>query len=477
MYSKQARINFLKSRQTFSFAGQALTKAITLALLMLSLNACSTSYVLEYIEEEGNKSGNWVHVHNGKETKIVAKQVDGPIVMNDAETDVLAFPANASIFVSIQGDENLEMEVKREGQGDMRADYKVDGVKRIREQMTDAQLNTLWRHFFRRSGLSIEDRSARIFKNEGLEGLLIEITQLKSNAVTRRYLDNLSQNYEMNERQFDKALQIIADISSNSESSRAYKSLLKGKTTLSEVQLVTLIEQSSTISSNSTLSNLLSDMLDMNIPAAQTSNGRLTQRFTESLLKASTEISSNSQLASFLESLIEKVDDQDVLASIIVVAKENISSDSTLSELYEEISEMKLSESNTRLLIESAAQEIASDSTLADLFDEINETQLSEANVRLLIESAGAEIASDSTLSELYEEINERNLSTENTRALVRIASTSISSDSNLASLLIEIAISKNYSPTLLDGLMEASKSIGSSSRREKLLETLVVLK
>lgn len=340
----------------------SLRAACLVGAAIISLSACSTNYVLEFNEDEGMKSGSWIEVNGGKETRIKAS-IDGPIVMNDAQTDIIEFPPSSELTVSVtdshSSNDILFMEVVREGSGPVRVIYELNDKKVSRDALSTAQRQHLWTTFFRRTGQSSQERSASIVKKGGVGALLSEIEAIDSSFVKRRYIENLSNNYALGDDQVVTTIGLIRDITSNSESRRSFAALLAGKTPLSQSQMITLLASTNKISSNSALGGLLSDILE------QTPDNKLKPALSKALLEASTNISSNNRLASFLGDMIERVDDQQTMSSIITLAGKNISSNNRLASLYEDIAYKDLGQENTLLLLTSAADNISSSARLA----------------------------------------------------------------------------------------------------------------
>ena len=373
-----------------------------LALVLLSsfiLSACSTSYVVEYIEEEGSNSGTWVRVNDGEQTKINAN-LNGQVILNTAETDIDVFPADSELSISTQGEDHFSMHIERKGSAPVKVSYQLNGEAVNRAAVSEQQLQLAWQSFFRLSGHSADERATRIVKNGGLSALLNEIEMIQSNLVTRRYIEHLVTSYALSDQEITETIAIIQNMSSNSQSSEAFSALLSGKTALRETQVIALVEATDNITSNNALSTLLIDII--NKPA----HNQLSPALADSVLEAAKNISSNNSLGDVLSQLLDKVDDQQIVAKLIKQAGRNISSNNRLASLYTQTLDKDLGQDNMRLLLKSAGDNISSSNGLADFVINAIKSDNFSAEIIDDVTRVTKQIASSSRQSDVMELLN-----------------------------------------------------------------------
>jgi beta-lactamase regulating signal transducer with metallopeptidase domain len=147
---------------------------------------------------------------NDEELRIRIKKEDcqlrieayGEIEFNDSETDVAYLSRDGSFEIEERDGRNrLRLEIDTDRDGTIRHRWFVDGD----EQEFDAAAQDWFAYLlplvFRRAGFNAEERAARILEQQGVDGVLQEISYIPSDYVARKYFQVVLSQADLDETQ------------------------------------------------------------------------------------------------------------------------------------------------------------------------------------------------------------------------------------------------------------------------------------
>lgn len=165
---------------------------------------------------------------NGKHTYMVKKngrslsiEFKGDIEFNEDDTDVVYLSRGS--FLEIEDKRrgerhNLRIEGSTNGEPTYR--YKYNGRNRDFAEIDRDWYETMLITLIRESGAGAEQRTARILKSDGVDGVLREVNLIDSNSARIRYMSHLFDQAKLNDEQMRRVAGLAEKIGSSGDKSR-----------------------------------------------------------------------------------------------------------------------------------------------------------------------------------------------------------------------------------------------------------------
>ncbi len=194
-----------------------------------------TICLLLAVPAEAQRIGNNSHINisvNGKRVYQTKKngyslevEIKGDIVLNEQDSEV----------VSISRGGHLEIKEKRSGtrryvliegsgNGTPVYRYKLNGRNRNFDEVDRDWYENMLINVIRETGVGAEQRTARILKTSGVDGVLTEVGHIESSSSSTKYMMHLFDQAKLNERQLQRAAKIASNVPSSGDKSRLLKS-------------------------------------------------------------------------------------------------------------------------------------------------------------------------------------------------------------------------------------------------------------
>jgi hypothetical protein len=415
-------------------------KSIQFSLLLIVLLAAglqvsslrypvvAQSTAVNHQSRNGNSTWEWSHSDNGVRTKV---RIKGQVEFNDDYTQI----------TSISGDGSLSIEEERNGvkrryeaspaaDGSIRQTYFEQGEARPMGNEARTWLSRMLLETVRQSGYGAKPRVQRLLRQKGANGVLEEISQIRSDHGKRIYFQELMSQASLDAGTGQRLIQqATREISSDYEKAQVLTKA--GELFLgNEALRATYLQGVNSISSDYEKARVLQGLLKRNDLSAETIG---------QVLKATTLISSDYEKTRVL------------LAVVALGAKD---------------------EATYKALIE-AAKTVSSDYEKARLLLKATEVSANnEAAHQAYLEGVRG-ISSDYEKGRVLQALVKREgLSKETLRRVIKIGS-SISSDYEAANLLVKIAPLAGGDESLRNALIEAAKGISSEHERGRVLNAI----
>ncbi len=403
----------------------------------------------------------------------------GELTFNEDFSRIVGLSPGGSFRIEIIEDGGeRRLEITEATDGGLDFDWRVDGRGREFDEEARRWFSQILTQVLRETGYAAAERVAWIYGEQGAAGVFAEVRLMSSNSGRSRYLVALVGQPGVSHADVGRALEISRDeIDSNSGKTRVlgavsdrYRSAIVGGA-LESAYWRTL----DSVDSNSSTSRALSRLIQ-----GEPQDSALVGRVIE---EATARIDSNSTLSRFLRDLrraypgIATSGDQ---ASRYWVAVEHIDSNSTMQEFLLDISEGEPIDSRlVARVFDTASSHIDSNSTRSEFLLTVARRypDIAESGPRTEeFWTAAREIDSSSTMSEfLLSLVSGKN---DNSAALDRalaVGAEEIGSGSQMGRFLVGFARQHPgaVNARLRDELLDAARSIGSRSSRERALEEL----
>lgn len=309
-------------------------------------------------------------------------------------------------------------------------DYRVNGDRREMDAAAQEWLSSTLLFMFRRFGFMADERAMSIMQRGGVNALLTEVDQLRSDYVRSRYLAGAVESGRLDDAALDRVLRIagnavdsdyyrteiitsvagryeftdavreaymdaVSGIDSDYYTHVAYSELLK-KGHLTPAQVSTVLAESRNIDSDYYRAALLNEM-----SSAYGSSAGIRDAY----LAAASDLDSDYYKAGVLMSLLSTGGMSSAELAEVIDAAATIDSDHYSATVLAHVAEGGLADGTLQRAFIRAASRIDSDYQLATVLSELAEHQrMDNASLLVLLEAAEG-ISSDHYMSELLVEI------------------------------------------------------------------------
>ena len=305
-------------------------------------------------------------------------------------------------------------------------DYRVNGDRREMDAAGHEWLSSTLLLMFRRFGFMADERATSIMQRGGVNALLTEVDQLRSDYVRSSYLGAAVESGRLDDAALDRVLRIagnavdsdyyrtriitsaagryeftdavreaylgaVSGIDSDYYTHVAYSELLK-KGQLTPAQVSTVLAESRNIDSDHYRATLLNEMASRYGSSAG---------IRAAYLAAASDLDSDYYKAGVLTNLLSSGGMSSAELAEVIDAAATIDSDHYSATVLAHVAETGLSDGTLQRAFVRAASRIDSDYQLASVLSDLTETErMDNASLLVLLEAAQG-IASDHYMSEL----------------------------------------------------------------------------
>jgi hypothetical protein len=390
--------------------------------------ASSQSTSISQNSKDGTSTWTWSHSDKGLRTKV---RINGKVEFNDDYTQITSISNGGSI--SLEEERNgttRKYEALSSFDGSIKQSYFVQGEARPMDSDGRAWLNRMLLETVRQSAYDAKPRVGRILKQKGANGVLEEISQIKSDYAKRIYFEELMTQAKLDGGTGRRLIQqATREVSSDYEKAQVLTKA--GELFLSDEAIrATYLEGVNSISSDYEKSRVLQGLLKRN---------DLSRETLGQVIKATSLISSDYEKTRVLMAVVALGAKDEATYNALIEASKTVGSD------YEK----------ARLLMK--ATEVSTGN---------------EAAHTAYLESVRT-ISSDYEKGRVLQALLKReNPGKETLKRIIKLSS-SISSDYEAANVLVKIAPLATGDEALRSALVEAAKGISSEHERGRVLNAI----
>ena len=158
---------------------------------------------------ESDSEMHWAHSDDGHSFDVRTK---GKVIFLDDDSGVKSISEGGFLKISVEEDgRHIELEVYAAAGGSLRYEYKLNHRRVEYSESVQKSLEDLFLYIIRETGIDVEDRVARILKEDGPSGVFEEIDAIESGSSVRRYLTQLVIQGELGSRNLNRAANVAGD--------------------------------------------------------------------------------------------------------------------------------------------------------------------------------------------------------------------------------------------------------------------------
>lgn len=196
--------------------------ALLIMFLMMAMPAAA--------QRTGNNSLVNISV-NGKHTYMTNKngyslevEMKGDITLNETDSDIVSISRGGYLEINekLRGTKH-QLLVEGESGNRLSYSYKLNGKKKDFSEIDRDWYEDILLTMIRETGAGAEDRTARILREDGVEGVFKEIGYIESSSSRVRYMTHLFDQAKLNDRQLQRAAKMAREIPSSGDRSRFLK--------------------------------------------------------------------------------------------------------------------------------------------------------------------------------------------------------------------------------------------------------------
>lgn len=392
-------------------------------------------------------------------------ELDGELEVNDAETQVTGLSAGGELEIEEKrGRESRRLIIEEARGGDLVRRWWVDGREVAYDAASAAWLGDMLSLLFRRAGYEAQERARRILAREGVDGLLDEISRIRSDHVARRYYTVLLSEADLDPGQVREIVSRLSEeIDSDHELARLLIAIAE-RHPLDRAVQAAYVEAAGSIESDHELARVLLAIL---------SRQDLDPEAAASMLRAATTIDSDHELTRLLTQLLRRGRLDAAQADELAEAIAAIDSDFEMRRVLMAILESQGLDRPFGEIVLEAAAEIGSDHELGRVLRSVAESYPGSRPLPDSYFAAARSVDSDRELSNALRAVVEREPAVEEDVASVLDLASLIESDHELARLLRELAGRHPLDGALRSAFMRAVDTIESSRERQRVLDAL----
>lgn len=410
----------------FTKFAKLLTFACAPLLLFTAILVVSASPQKTSVEQSsGESTWMWNHSDNGVRVKV---QIKGKVEFNDDYTEITRISDGGSISIlDERGGVTRKYEATPQSDGSLKHSYWVEGVVRSLDAEGRAWLTKMLLDTVRQSGYDAKARMQRILKQKGVNGVLEEISQIKSDYAKKLYFVELMNNASLNPTEAQRMIQqVTREVSSDYE--KAQILMKAGERFLSnEAIRAAYLEGVNSISSDYEKARVLQTLLKQR---------DLSKETIAQIVNAASRISSDYEKTRVLMQVAAVSGNDEAIYKALVDAAQTVNSDYEKSRLL-----MKAAEVSTN---NEAAQ---------NAYLEGVRTMSSDHEKGRVLQAA----------------LKQPGISKDTLRRIVKLTE-SISSDYEQAQVLMKVAALGANDESIRSAIVEAARKISSDYERGRVL-------
>lgn len=184
------------------------------ALSAAAANSCTQTKPTGKTEERNTIT--WTHSVDGVKIEV---RIDGKVEFTDDYTDIQSVSTDGSFLaIDERGGTTRKLLVKQDAGGRLKRSFSIDGRSREFDAQASAWLKEFLLMATREGGLDAEARVQKILRQRGAQGVLDEISLLKTDYARRIYFDWLIKNGNLGRDVLQRSLrQAAREITSDYE--------------------------------------------------------------------------------------------------------------------------------------------------------------------------------------------------------------------------------------------------------------------
>jgi hypothetical protein len=416
-------------------------------------------------EVELNGKGNQTHTYKSS-TGVTSTELEyrGKILFNDDETDVAYIsPGGFLKFSKKSFGTRRTIELEGESNGNILRSYKEGSKKIAFEPEGRKWMASVLPEIIRTTGIGAEERVKKFYSKGGLDAVLNEIDQLKSDYVQSIYYTATLQLDGLSNADVQRILQHAGDeLSSSYEQSKLLRNN-SDKFSDSEANMNAALKYVEGISSSYEQSKIYIHFL---------TKEDLSEANKSMIIKGVREISSTYEQSKVLVAIL-KDDLSDTNIELVIAEIPNISSSYEQSKVLSYlVKNQEIDEIDFDVLLKAISSISSSYEQSKVLRYLVTEHELNTEQV-ITIAKASSYISSDYEQSKFIQNlINKQDLNEESIEVVLS-ATDNISSSYERTKVLTMIANSDNFSQQNFDSFLKYASEISSSYDQSKVLRIL----
>ena len=405
----------------------------------------------------------WNRDENGDSLEMTVR---GEVEFNDDYTEVKRVSDGGSLEVrESRGGLRRRLEIEAGPGGGMSFSYFVNGQNRPYDADAKAWFARVLDEAVTESGLNAGPRAQKILKGRGTDGLLDEISRLKSDHVKNLYFQELFKSGRLDAR----AATRVAGIASRQMSSDHYKAQvlagLQEQAAHDEGTRAALLEAAGTIRSDHYRAQTL---------LAGLKSDKLSKEALLLALKGVGGISSDHYKTQVLLKVAESDFDDNAIRSAYVEAAATIGSDHYRAQALSAVLKRgDISKEALRSVLK-AASGISSDHYKAQVLLDMAGSSLNDDAARSAYVETAATIGSDHYRAQALSALLSKGDNSKEALLVALKATAGMSSDHYKAQTLLKLAGERPNDETVRAALIEAARSIKSDYERGRVLSAII---
>ncbi len=168
---------------------------------------------------------------NGKHTYMSKKnghsleiEMKGDITLNDTDTDIVSISSGGYLEIKEKrGGTRHQLLIEGESGNRLAYSYKLNGNKKEFSQIDRDWYENMLITMIRETGAGAEQRTGRILRTAGVDGVFKEIGLIESSSSRLRYMMHLFDQAKLNDKQLQRGAKLAKDIPSSGDRSRFLK--------------------------------------------------------------------------------------------------------------------------------------------------------------------------------------------------------------------------------------------------------------
>ncbi len=162
-------------------------------------------YTTIHHDDDGSITIDWQE--GADKTRV---EIEGEFEMNDESNEIVKMSDDARVQIYERKDGvRRELKIKPDADGTPQYAYRYNGKKQdfdsgAREWYRQTMLDCA-----RKSGFNADKRAEKIYKKDGIDGVLSELDKVDSDYISRLYLSHLIQNFDLSDAELSKIIKYI----------------------------------------------------------------------------------------------------------------------------------------------------------------------------------------------------------------------------------------------------------------------------
>jgi hypothetical protein len=402
---------------------------VNLTFAAAQATAQSTS-VQQNTKDDGTSNWTWNHTESDKGLRIKVR-INGQVEFNDDYTEITRISGGGSISIlEERNGVSRKFEATPLPDGSLKRSFFMQDQSHAFDQEAREWLTRMLLETVRQSGYDAKPRVRRILQQRGANGVLEEITQIRSDYAKRIYFVELLNAAELDAATAQRVIrQATREVSSDYEKAQILTKAGE-KYLTNEAIRASYLEGVNTISSDYEKARVLQTLLE---------KGNFSKETVRQIIKATSLISSDYEKTRVLMKVASIAGDDEGTINALLEASRSVQSDYEKARLLLQAAELSLNNNATRTAYLERVRTISSDYEKGRVLQAL---------------------------------VKQKGINREMLLQIIKLSS-AISSDYEQANLLIKAAAASSGDEAVRNAIVEASKSIASEHERGRVLNSV----